>query len=94
MTKIEVRWSGACKDEKNFERIHPCQRPLKLYTKTLSRFAGKGFKILDTHMGSQSLRIAAFNMGFDYWGYELDIDYFNAGNKRFKEQTAQSQLFQ
>lgn len=50
-------------------------------------------KILDTHMGSQSSRIAAFNMGFDYWGWEIDKDYFDQGNKRFKEQTAQLQIF-
>jgi site-specific DNA-methyltransferase (adenine-specific) len=49
--------------------------------------------MLDTHMGSQSSRIAAFNMGFDYWGWEIDKDYFESGNKRFKEQTAQVQLF-
>ena len=51
-----------------------------------------GGKILDTHMGSQSSRIAAYNMGFDFWGWEIDKDYFEAGNKRFKEQTAQIQL--
>lgn len=49
-------------------------------------------KILDTHMGSQSSRIAAFNMGFDYWGWEIDAEYFKDGNRRFKEQTAQLQL--
>jgi site-specific DNA-methyltransferase (adenine-specific) len=59
----------------------------------LKNYAQEGDKILDTHMGSQSSRIAAFNMGFDYWGFEIDKEYFEKGNQRFKEQTAQIKLF-
>lgn len=73
-------------------KIHPTQKPVKLYKWLLSKYAQPGMKILDTHMGSQSSRIAAFNMGFDYYGWELDPEYFEAGNKRFKEQTAQLKL--
>jgi site-specific DNA-methyltransferase (adenine-specific) len=72
--------------------IHPTQKPIYLYRWLLTNYAQPGFKIFDTHMGSQSSRIAAFQMGFDYWGWEIDKDYFEAGNKRFKEQTAQGQL--
>jgi site-specific DNA-methyltransferase (adenine-specific) len=43
-------------------------------------------------MGSQSSRIAAYQMGFDYYGWEIDKEYFEAGNKRFIEQTAQLKL--
>lgn len=78
---------------KNEKRIHPTQKPVILYRWLLQNYAKPGNKILDTHMGSQSSRIAAFNMGFDYWGWELDKDYFEAGNKRFAEQTAQQLLF-
>jgi site-specific DNA-methyltransferase (adenine-specific) len=77
----------------NERRIHPTQKPVALYKWLLSKYANAGDKMLDTHMGSQSSRIAAFNMGFDYWGFEIDKEYFEAGNKRFKEQTAQVQLF-
>ena len=73
--------------------IHPTQKPVSLYLKLIEDYAKPGDKILDTHMGSQSSRIAAFNMGFDYYGWELNKDYFEAGNKRFKEQTMQQQLF-
>lgn len=73
--------------------IHPTQKPISLYLKLLADYGRPGDKILDTHMGSQSSRIAAFNMGFDYWGWEIDKDYFEAGNKRFKEQTMQTKLF-
>lgn len=74
-------------------RIHPTEKPIKLYEWLIIKYAKQGDKILDTHMGSQSSRIAAYNMGFDYWGYELDKEYFEQGNKRFLEQTAQTQLF-
>lgn len=77
----------------NEKRIHPTQKPIILYRWLLSNYAKPGDKILDTHMGSQSSRIAAHQMGFDYWGWELDPEYFAAGNKRFKEQTMQMQLF-
>ncbi len=93
--KVKIRWHGMLQhDMKNKEdRIHPTQKPIKLYKWLLKNYANPGDKILDTHMGSQSSRIAAYNMGFDYWGWELDKDYFEAGNKRFKEQTRQVQLF-
>jgi len=73
-------------------KFHPTQKPIKLYKWILTNYAKPGDKILDTHMGSQSSRIAAYNMGFDYWGWEIDTDYFNDGNKRFKQLTAQLQL--
>jgi site-specific DNA-methyltransferase (adenine-specific) len=74
-------------------KFHPTQKPIDLYRWILTNYADEGNKILDTHMGSQSSRIAAFNMGFDYWGWEIDKEYFDKGNQRFKEQTAQIQLF-
>jgi site-specific DNA-methyltransferase (adenine-specific) len=75
------------------ETIHPTQKPIKLYKWLLKNYAKPGDKILDTHMGSQSSRIAAFDMGFDFWGYELDKDYFEAGCKRFEQHKAQLKLF-
>lgn len=78
-------------------KIHPTQKPVKLYMWCIDKFWLKlfasGCKIIDTHMGSQSSRIAAYLMGFDYWGWENKRQYFEDGNKRFKEQTAQTQLF-
>lgn len=76
----------------NERRIHPTQKPVVLYKWLLNKYGNGGDKILDTHMGSQSSRIAAYQMGFDYWGWEIDKEYFEAGNKRFKEQTAQLKL--
>lgn len=74
-------------------KIHPTQKPISLYKWLIEKYAKAGDKIFDSHMGSQSSRIAAFNMGFDYWGCELDEEYFNEGNKRFERETMQQSLF-
>lgn len=74
------------------EKFHPTTKPVKLYKWLLANYAQPGNKILDTHMGSQSSRIAAYHMGFDFYGWEIDKEYFEAGNKRFAEQTAQLKL--
>jgi site-specific DNA-methyltransferase (adenine-specific) len=84
-------WQEAGKEKE--ERIHPTQKPVALYKWLLKNYAKQGDKILDTHLGSQSSRIAAYLMGFDFWGCEIDADYFEAGEKRFKQQTAQGSLF-
>lgn len=73
--------------------FHPTEKPVALYTWIFSRYAKKGDRILDTHLGSGSSRIAAHNMGLDFVGYEIDPDYFEAQEKRFKEHTAQISLF-
>lgn len=69
-------------------RIHPAQKPIKLYEMCLTHFARPGDKILDTHLGSGSSRIAAYKMGFDFWGCEIDPDYYRDSEKRFKEAIA------
>jgi site-specific DNA-methyltransferase (adenine-specific) len=83
---FRFQWQGMLQhDMKNKEiRIHPTQKPVALYKWLLHNYAKKGDKILDTHLGSQSSRIAAYEMGFDFYGCELDPDYFNEGNKRFE----------
>jgi site-specific DNA-methyltransferase (adenine-specific) len=82
--KFELLWAGFKKGEPT-ERIHPTQKPMKLYYWVLQNYAKKGDKILDTHLGSGSSRIAAYKLGFDFWACEIDKDYFEAQEKRFKE---------
>ncbi len=65
--------------------IHPTQKPIKLYEWLLSNYAHTGDRILDTHLGSGSSRIAAYKLGFDFVGCELDKDYFDLQEKRFNE---------
>jgi site-specific DNA-methyltransferase (adenine-specific) len=75
------------------ERFHPTQKPVALYKWILSRYAKPGDKILDTHLGSGSSRIAAYDMGFDFVGCEIDKQYFDLQEKRFAEHTSQLSLF-
>lgn len=92
---FEYTWNGMIQGNmKNKEiRVHPTQKPIALYKWILDRYGQKGDKILDTHLGSQSSRIAAHEMGFDFWGWELDKEYFDAGNKRFLDSIKQQSLF-
>jgi site-specific DNA-methyltransferase (adenine-specific) len=73
--------------------IHPTQKPVKLYDWIYSKYAEKGNKILDTHLGSGSNRIAAHKAGLSFVGCEIDKDYFDAQEKRFKEFVSQLRLF-
>jgi site-specific DNA-methyltransferase (adenine-specific) len=75
------------------ERIHPTQKPLKVYRYLLSCFAKPGWKILDTHFGSGSIAVACNEMGFNLTASEIDEDYFNAACKRIAEANKQCDLF-
>ena len=92
---VEITWHGMLQhDMKNKEiRIHPTQKPVKLYEWLLMNYAKEGDKILDTHRGSASLDIACHNLGFDLVTCEVDIDYFNDGNKRLKQHQQQLKIF-
>lgn len=70
---------------KEGKNIHPTQKSVFLYDWLLKNYANEGDKILDTHLGSGSSRISAYKNGFDFWGCEIDKDYFEASEKRFKE---------
>jgi site-specific DNA-methyltransferase (adenine-specific) len=73
--------------------IHPTQKPIKLYEWLLINYGKEGDKILDTHGGSQSSRIACYNLGYALDIIELDKEYFDQGNKRFETHKQQLTLF-
>lgn len=75
------------------KRIHPTQKPVALYTWILRNYAKPGMKILDTHLGSGSSRIAAYDMNLDFYGYEIDKTYFDLQENRFQGYIAQQNLF-
>ena len=93
--KISIRWNGMLQhDMKNKEiRIHPTQKPVKLYEWLLMNYAKEGDKILDTHLGSGSIALACHNLGFDLVGCELDTEYYDAACKRLKQHQAQLTIF-
>lgn len=93
--KFTFRWQGMLQGNMaaKEERIHPTQKPVALYKWVINQYAKPGDKIIDTHLGSGSSRIAAYDMGFDFTGYEIDPDYFAAQEKRFQQFKSQTKLF-
>jgi site-specific DNA-methyltransferase (adenine-specific) len=75
-------------------KIHPTQKPVKLYKWLLKNYAKPGDKILDTHVGSASSLIACYDMGFDYIGFEIDKDYYEAAQKRMRIHMQQQTIFE
>lgn len=76
------------------ERFHPTQKPIALYDWIYKNYLPKGGKVIDTHLGSGSNRIAAYKAGnIDFVGYEIDADYYAAQEKRFIQHIAQTKLF-
>ena len=93
--RYKFRWAGMLQGNmKDKEiRIHPTQKPVALYDWIFTRFAEKGYLVLDTHLGSGSSRIAANKAGLDFVGFEIDREYYDNGNKRFKNFVSQGVLF-
>lgn len=77
----------------NEKRIHPTQKPIALYKWLFKNYAKPGDKILDTHLGSGSSRIAAYDAGMDFVGCEIEPTYFKLQEERFNEHMAQLNLF-
>lgn len=92
---FKFQWHGMIQgDMKNKEaRIHPTQKPVKLYEWLLTNYAKQGQRILDTHLGSGSSAIAAHNMDFEFVGMELDKDYYEAAVNRLDNHKKQLKMF-
>ena len=101
----ELAWTSFKKTAKCFDfpffggvntesdRLHPTQKPVALYAWIYSKYAKPGDKILDTHLGSGSSRIAAYDANLDFVGYEIDPEYFAKQEERFNRHAAQISLF-
>lgn len=99
----EYAWTNYKKPAKLFKysihqhnktcRIHPTQKPVPLYKWLLQNYAKEGDKILDTHLGSGSIAIACWDLGYDLEAYEKDKEYYDAACKRFDMHCKQLQLF-
>ena len=74
-------------------KIHPTQKPVKLYEWLLMNYAKEGDKILDTHLGSGSIALACHNLGFDLTACELDKEYYEKAMKRINEHKQQIRMF-
>ena len=87
----KIRYKGFLGADKI--RIHPTQKPVKLYEWLLMNYAKENDKILDTHLGSGSIAIACHNLGYELTGCELDKDYYEAAMKRIEQHKQQQRLF-
>ena len=87
------RGRSLANNNKEGGRIHPTQKPVALYKWLLDNYAKEGDKILDTHLGSGSSRIACYDFKFDFVGCELDKEYFDAMEDRFKKHISQQTIF-
>ena len=93
LKKFKIHWTGSASLwEDTHGKIHPTQKPVALYKWLLTKYAKQGDKILDTHLGSGSIAIACYDLGFDLTGYEIDKDYFEAMTKRFEKHKQQLTL--
>ena len=99
--QAEYAWTNLDGTSKIFEkriigaddyRIHPTQKPVRLYEWLLKNYAKPGDKILDTHCGSGSILIACDIMGFDIDAYEIDKDYYEAAKERLERHKKQGTL--
>ena len=103
MAMVEYAWTSFNDNAKMMEfssagtkenpRIHPCEKPIKLYQWILERYAHEGEKILDTHVGSGNSLIACARMGFECWGYEIDKTYFKLASEHIEKELRQGTLF-
>jgi site-specific DNA-methyltransferase (adenine-specific) len=100
LAMAELAWTSFDKLAKIYKlqvpkngKIHPTQKPVKLYDWIFKNYAKPTDKILDTHLGSGSSRIAAYKSGLSFVGIELDKDYFDAQEKRFNTFKSQLRLF-
>lgn len=87
------RGEALAKNNETGGRFHPTQKPVKLYEWILQNYASEGDLILDTHVGSGSIRIACDKGGFNFTGFEIDKDYWEAQEKRFSDYKRQLRLF-
>lgn len=102
MAMCEYAWTSFNSNAKLFEcapqgkasdpRWHPTAKPVELYKWIYGLYAKPGMKILDTHLGSGSSRIAAWDMGIDFVGTEIDPEYFRLEEERFKKHISQPRL--
>jgi site-specific DNA-methyltransferase (adenine-specific) len=100
-SQIEMAWTSFDKPAKLFKydnrtggKIHPTQKPIELYTFCLNHFANEGDLILDTHLGSGSSRIACHLNDYNFCGYEIDEEYYNIAERRFRPyQNQQKMIF-
>lgn len=65
-------------------RTHPTEKPVYLYKWLLDNYAKTGMEILDTHLGSGSIAVACYDLGYNLTAYEIDSEYYEQACKRLE----------
>lgn len=94
--KFRYLWAGMRQEKQgrgHQYRIHPCEKPIALYSWIYKNYGFQGCKVVDTHLGSGASRIAAYDADLDFVGFEINKHYFDLQEKRFKEHASQMNLF-
>jgi site-specific DNA-methyltransferase (adenine-specific) len=84
LNRVAIQTDGA---------IHPTQKPVKLYEWIFKNYSEQGQKVIDTHLGSGSSRIAAHKYGLNFTGFEIDEEYYYMQEGRFEKYQSQLKLF-
>jgi site-specific DNA-methyltransferase (adenine-specific) len=75
-------------------KFHPTQKPVKLYQWIYVNYLPNGGSVIDTHLGGGSNAIAAHKAGnIEFFGCEINKDYYDAAVKRFNNHKLQTKLF-
>ena len=90
---IDIWWNGVGVINSGENKIHPTQKPVKLYDWIFRNYATEGMKILDTHLGSGSSRISANKANLNFVGFEIDKEYFDKSQKRYDDFVSQVLLW-
>jgi len=92
LRSYKVSWVGANANN-GTPRIHPTEKPIKLYEWLLDNYAKEGDTILDTHLGSGSIALACHNRGYNLDAYEIDTDYYMSATNRLRQHQQQLTMF-
>ncbi len=66
-------------------KIHPTEKPLKLFTYLVETSSNKNDIVLDCCFGSGTTGVACMNTNRKFIGIELDNNYFNIAKQRIEE---------
>ena len=93
--RLKLRWNGMLQHnmKEKEHRIHPTQKPVRLFEWILEKYAQPGWVIMDPFLGSGSSAIAAKRLGYEFIGVEREQSYFEAALERIPREVAQGRLF-
>ena len=77
--------SNILKYKKDYEGLHPTQKPVLLLEDLIKTYSNEGNLILDMTMGSGSTGVACKNLNRKFIGIEMDEIYFNIAKNRINE---------